>query len=179
MLSLFIFWYYFQLMRYWFGLVWFGLVLWNIKHCCLFNAKSIFIHINILFQTMQFNVSTQFKCQTIQLNISKVFFNSWNIHTVVFLLISATSFLLFVCFHTVSSVIGRCNGSFFAVLMQTSSFYIDAFTKEVLHILQSSSITRASSSDCLEWYPRHSFGEFTTCKEKVGVFCSSTPNQIN
>ena len=27
------------------GLVWFGLVLWHINHCNLFNAKSIFIHI--------------------------------------------------------------------------------------------------------------------------------------
>ena len=28
------------------GLLWFGLVLWHINHCRLFNAKSIFIHIN-------------------------------------------------------------------------------------------------------------------------------------
>ena len=28
------------------GLNWFGLVLWHINHCRLFNAKSIFIHIN-------------------------------------------------------------------------------------------------------------------------------------
>ena len=28
------------------GLVWFGLVLWHINNCSLFNAKSIFIHIN-------------------------------------------------------------------------------------------------------------------------------------
>ena len=27
-------------------LVWFGLVLWHINHCRLFDAKSIFIHIN-------------------------------------------------------------------------------------------------------------------------------------
>ena len=29
-----------------FGLVWFGLVLWHINHCGLFNAESIFIHLN-------------------------------------------------------------------------------------------------------------------------------------
>ena len=29
-----------------FGVFWFGLVLWHINHCRLFNAKSIFIHIN-------------------------------------------------------------------------------------------------------------------------------------
>ena len=29
-----------------FGLVWFGLVLWHINHCSLFNAKSISIHMN-------------------------------------------------------------------------------------------------------------------------------------
>ena len=27
---------------FWFGLVWFGLVLWHIHHCWLFNAKSCF-----------------------------------------------------------------------------------------------------------------------------------------
>ena len=27
-------------------LLWFDLILWHINHCRLFNAKSIFIHIN-------------------------------------------------------------------------------------------------------------------------------------
>ena len=47
----------------WFGLVWFGLVLWHINHCKLFNAKSIFIRFYFetsLFQTIQFNIGTQF-----------------------------------------------------------------------------------------------------------------------
>ena len=47
------------------ALVWFGLVLWHIKHCRLFNAKSIFIHKTVLFQAIQFSMSfvcTQFKC---------------------------------------------------------------------------------------------------------------------
>ena len=35
--------------------------LWHIKHCWLFNAKSIFIQKTVLFQTIQFNLSTQFK----------------------------------------------------------------------------------------------------------------------
>ena len=34
-------------------LVWFSLVLWHIKHCRLFNAKSIFIHKTVLFQIIQ------------------------------------------------------------------------------------------------------------------------------
>ena len=37
---------------------WFGWVLWHINLCRLFNAKSIFIQ--ILFQTIQFSMSTQF-----------------------------------------------------------------------------------------------------------------------
>ena len=32
------------------SLVWFGLVLWHIKHCRLFYAKSIFIHIKFSFK---------------------------------------------------------------------------------------------------------------------------------
>ena len=32
-------------------LVWFGLVLWHINHYRLFNAKSIFVHINNSFSS--------------------------------------------------------------------------------------------------------------------------------
>ena len=35
--------------------------LWHINLCRLYNAKSIFIQI-VLFQTIQFNRSVQFKC---------------------------------------------------------------------------------------------------------------------
>ena len=44
-----------------FILGWFGLVLWHINRCRLFNAKYIFIYKLALFQTIQFNISTQFK----------------------------------------------------------------------------------------------------------------------
>ena len=37
-------------------------VLWHINICRLFNAKSIFMKI-VLFQTIQFSISTQFKCE--------------------------------------------------------------------------------------------------------------------
>ena len=37
-------------------------ILWRINLCRLFNAKSIFIKI-VLFQTIQFSISTQFKCK--------------------------------------------------------------------------------------------------------------------
>ena len=37
-------------------------VLWPINHCWLFNDESIFMKI-VLFQTIQFNLSTQFKCK--------------------------------------------------------------------------------------------------------------------
>ncbi len=36
--------------------------LWHINLCRLFNAKSIFMKID-LFQTIQFGISTQFKCK--------------------------------------------------------------------------------------------------------------------
>ena len=36
--------------------------LWHINLCRLFNAKSIFMKI-VLFQTIQFSISTQFKCK--------------------------------------------------------------------------------------------------------------------
>ncbi len=62
-----------------------GCVLWHINLCRLFNAKFIFMQI-VLFQTIQFNISTQFNFQKhfhfklfkqlyviIQLNISTQF----------------------------------------------------------------------------------------------------------
>ena len=39
-----------------------GWVLWHINLCRLFNTKSIFMKI-VLFQTIQFSISTQFKCK--------------------------------------------------------------------------------------------------------------------
>ena len=39
-----------------------GWFLWHINLCRLFNAKSIFMKI-VLFQTIQFSISKQFKCK--------------------------------------------------------------------------------------------------------------------
>ena len=39
-----------------------GWIQWPINLCSLFNAKSIFMKI-VLFQTIQFSISTQFKCK--------------------------------------------------------------------------------------------------------------------
>ena len=40
----------------------------------------------------------------------------------------------------------------------------------VLHITQSSSITEASSSDCLVWYPGHSLPEYYSSAEMQLVY---------
>ncbi len=40
--------------------VWFGLVLWHIYHCSLFNTKSILLHKTVLFQIVQFSISILF-----------------------------------------------------------------------------------------------------------------------
>ena len=40
--------------------VWFGLALWHINRCRLFNAKSILYILTVLFQTIWFSISTQF-----------------------------------------------------------------------------------------------------------------------
>ena len=37
--------------------VWFGLVLWHINHCRLFNVKSIFIHINSSISNNLFSIA--------------------------------------------------------------------------------------------------------------------------
>ena len=44
-----------------FDLIWFGLVLWHINHCRLFNTESIFIHLNSsIHKKKQFSISSQF-----------------------------------------------------------------------------------------------------------------------
>ena len=43
---------------------WFVWVLWHINLCRLFNAKSIFMKI-VLFQTIQFSISTQLDVSTV------------------------------------------------------------------------------------------------------------------
>ena len=39
---------------------WLGLVLWQMDHCRLFNAKSIFIHIKSFISKIQFSIRTMF-----------------------------------------------------------------------------------------------------------------------
>ena len=46
-----------------FGLVWFGLVLWYINHCRLYNAQSILIHINSSISNNSDTIIPQFKYQ--------------------------------------------------------------------------------------------------------------------
>ena len=46
------------------SLVW---VLWHINLCGLSNAKSIFMQKSVLFQTIQFSMSTQFNCSNISI----------------------------------------------------------------------------------------------------------------
>ena len=55
------------------------LVLWHINLCRLFNAKSIFMKI-VLFQTIQFRISMQFKCNysLIVKNISISSYSVWS-----------------------------------------------------------------------------------------------------
>ena len=54
-----------------------GWVLWHINLCRLFNAKSIFMQI-VLFQTIQFSMSTQFNCQNISISSYSVYSNRAN-----------------------------------------------------------------------------------------------------
>ena len=95
--------------------VWFGLVSWHVNHYRLRNAKSIFIQINssisnnsveheyifytqlnakiVLFQTIQFSISTPFRCQ------KQFYFNQFSIDIVQFfvyaqLLIKIVNFTL-------------------------------------------------------------------------------------
>ena len=63
--------------------VWFGLVLWHIKHCRLCNAKSILYIETVLFNTIQFSIRRIFiytllnvksvQIQTIQFKINSLF----------------------------------------------------------------------------------------------------------
>ena len=135
------------------GKAWGGLVLWHINHCTLSNAKSIFIHINSFISTnsVQLNYSLKVKIvplQTIQSSISTLFSSISPIDRT----LSGTT--------TPGQRGPGSNGN-----------------EGVLHISQSSNITGASPSDCLESYPGHSLGGvLTLCRDAVFVF--SSPSQL-
>ena len=116
--------------------VWFGSVLWDINHCRLFNAKSIFIHKQLYFEQFGFawahslNIKTVL-FQTIQFNISTQLSSIWPIH------------------RTLSS----------ATTPGQSGPGSDG-NEGVFNIPQIFSITGISPSECLVSYPGHSLGEF-------------------
>ena len=56
--------------------VWFGLVLWHVNLCRLFNAKSILCKLSVLFQTIQFSMSTQF-VKNISISNNSVYSSSY------------------------------------------------------------------------------------------------------
>ena len=128
-----------------------GLILWQTNHCRLFNAKSIYIYIStVLFQTIQFSISTQFKMsktvlfQAIQFSRSTQFSFIWSIDST---LLGAT---------TLGQNGPGSNGS-----------------KGVLHIPQSSSITEASLLDPLESCQGHSLEESYPSTEMQLVYSTA------
>ena len=138
------------------GLAWFGLVLWHINHCRLFNTKSIFIHINSSISKIQFSPSTVFCLHSVDVKT---------------LLFQAIQFRIRAYFNSIWPIdrILSCA----TTLGQTESG--SDGNESVLCIPLSSWITRASPSDCLMSYPGHSLGGFLLlCKDAVGVFYSPT-----
>ena len=129
----------------------FSLVLWHINHCRLFIAKSIFIHINSSISNNLIQYKYSFclhtvKCKTvlfqiIQFSISTQFSSIWCIHRI---LSGAT---------TPSQSGPGSDGN-----------------KEILCILQNSSMTGASPSDCLVSYVGHLLGESYPSAEMQSVY---------
>ena len=124
-------------------LVWFGLVWWHINHCTLFNPKSIFIHINSSISNNSVEPTYSFclhilKCksiifQTIEYSISTHFSSIWLIDRT---LSGAT---------TPGQNGPGCDGN-----------------EGALCILQSSSITGASPSDCFMSYKKTRWGSLSS-----------------
>ena len=148
----------------WFGLVWFGLVLWHINRCWLFYAKSIFIQINSsisnhsVYHNYSFCLHTV-KCKYILISNNSVYHK-----------------IIFFCLHTV-----KCKTILFQkISLGWLNFKLKKITiwpidrtlsgastpgqngpgsdsnKGVLDIPLSSSIIVVSRLDCLVSYPEHS-----------------------
>ena len=133
-------------------LVWF--VLWHINHCSLFNATSIFIHINS-------SISNNLVQHKYNILISKI------------VLYRAIQFSISTQFSSISPIDRTLTG---ATTPGQSGLGSDG-NEEVLCIPQSSSITGASPSDCLVSYLGHSLREvLPLCRDTVSVFCS--PSQL-
>ena len=116
-------------------------VLWHINLCWLFNAKSIFIQI-ILFWTIQFSISTQFKCQKTFLFLAIQFSQTVLIQTIQFNI------------STQISSIWPLDRTLSGATTPSQRGPGSDGDEEVFCILQSFSITGNSSSDCLVSYPR-------------------------
>ena len=163
-------------------MIWFGLVLWHINHCRLFNAKSIlciyikymiskhilsinqsfvYAQLNVqifLSQTTQFSINTHFKRQT---DLSSF------LHTVK-------------CYITVSHLFAHIIFSIWSIDRTLSG---DALSDQsrpgsdisegVFPISKSSNINGASPSDCLMSYRRHSFGESYLSADMQSVYSAN------
>ena len=139
-------------------LVWFGLVLWHINHCGLFNAKSYF------YMYIKYMICKQILyIHTIKWSNSSISNNS----------IYHKSFV-FTVEMTNSSISNRDRTLLGATTLGQSGLGSDD-NEEVLHILQSSSITGASPSDYLMSYPGHLLGQgLPFCEDAVSVFYRPT-----
>ena len=136
----------------------FALVLWYINYWRLFNAKSIFKHINSTISNNWVFRSTQNQYSTQSLKVKSV-------------LLQIILFSISIRFRTIWSIDWILSGATTAAQSRTGS---DGH-KGVLNIPLSSSITGASASDCLISYPEHLLGESYPPAEMNSVYSSTGP----
>ena len=160
------------------GIDWFGLVLWHINHCRLFNAKSIFIDINssisnnsvLAYKNSSISNYSVLHMYTVSMSKNSSIQNNSVLHTNT-VLFQAIQFSISTQFSSIWPINRTLSG---ATTLGQSQPGSDG-NERVLSIPQSSSITGTLPSDCLVSYLGHSLGVGSyPSAEKQSVY-STTP----
>ena len=131
----------------------FGLVLWHTNHCRLFNAKFVLSIKTVLFQTIQFSMSTVFVCTHL------------NVKTVLFQAIKFSISMQFKCWN---SSIWPIDKTLSGTTTPGQSGPESDGNERVLCI--------PPSSRFLTSYPQHSLGEFYLFVEMQSVYFAAPAN---
>ena len=147
-------------------MIWFGLVLWYINHCRLFNAKScLYIYIKYIWFGLVwfYGISTivGYLIQSPFLNIQRV-------------LLQTIQFSISTLFSSIWPVDRTLSGA--TTLGQSGPG--SNGNKVVLCIHLSSSFTGASPSDCLVSYPGHTLKESYSSAEMQVVYSATPANCV-
>ena len=151
----------------WFGLIWFGFMAH--QPLLVIHAESIFIHINNLFQTIQFSISKQFQGQKKRSISNNSVEHNYIISMAKTILFLTIQFSISIQFSSIWPIDSTLSGT---TTPGQSGLGSDS-NEGVLRLPQRSIINGTSPSDSLVSHTGHLLGRvLPLCREEFGVFYS-------